>query len=128
MNRILFNLSLLLLLILSGCSDSNTFSFSGESEHWSAELKVTQTKDDYENQNFTLQYKGKDLKSIGEITFKVDTNAGGFGGDKVSLDKNGILKYIDEANPSNAKVIEDAEVNVTVEWNNHTENIKLNNK
>jgi hypothetical protein len=41
------------------------------------------------------------------------------------LDENGILEGFDEANPTNAKVIEESEVEVTVEWNDNTETIIL---
>lgn len=117
-------ISVLIIFIFSACSSSKIFSFTGESEHWSAKLKVTQAND-FEKQEFILEYKGKDVKSIGEMTYKVETNAGGFGGTGVSLDKNGILENVQEANPSNAKVIEESDIDVIVEWNNHTEEIKL---
>lgn len=114
-----------LLLLLSACS-SKTFTFTGETEKWSAELKVTQNNDDYETQEFKLQFKGKDINSVGEITYNIDTNAGGFGYSGVKLNKDGSLKGIDEANPTNAKVIEESEVEVNVEWNDNTETIILN--
>lgn len=113
-----------LLLVLSACS-SKTFTFSGEKDNWSAELKVTQTKDDYETQEFKLQFKGKDNNSVGEITYDIDTNAGGFGASGLKLTKGGFLIGSSEANPTNAKVIEDSEVKVTVEWNGNTETILL---
>jgi hypothetical protein len=112
--------------MLSACNNSKTLNFSGETANWSTELKVTQTKDDYEKQEFKLYYKGKDVNSVGEITYKVDTNAGGFGYSGVKLDENGSLIGKDEANPTNAKVIEESEVEVTVEWNGNTETIILN--
>lgn len=111
--------------MLSACNNSKTLNFSGETDIWSAELKVTQTKDGYEKQEFKLYYKGKDANSVGEITYKVDTNAGGFGNSGVKLNEDGILKGIDEANPTNAKVIEESEVDVTVKWNDNKETIIL---
>lgn len=123
--RILSGLSIVFLLMLSACSNSKTLNFSGGTENWSAELTVTQTKDDYENQEFKLNYKGKDPNSVGEITYKVDTNAGSFGKSGVKLDENGILIGTEEANPTNAKIIEESEVEVTVEWNDNTEIITL---
>nr|WP_246869518.1 hypothetical protein [Priestia megaterium] len=112
------------MLLLSACSSKN-FTFSGETDNWSAELKVTQTNDEYETQEFKLQFKGKDINSVGEITYNIDTNAGGFGKSGVKLNKNGFLIDRDEANPTNAKVIEDSEVKVKVEWNGKTETILL---
>jgi hypothetical protein len=113
-----------LLLLLSACS-SKTFTFSGETDNWSAELKVTQTNDDYETQEFILRFKGKDINSVGEITYNIDTNAGGFGYSDVKLNKDGFLTGRDETNPTNTIVNEDSEVKVTVEWNGNTETILL---
>ncbi|MFC4323255.1 hypothetical protein [Litchfieldia salsa] len=114
----------MLLLTATACS-SKPFTFSGETDNWSAELKVTQTNDDYETQEFKLQYKGKDIKSVGELTYYIETNAGGFGESGMKLTKGGFLIGKDEANPTNAKVIEDSEVKLTVEWNGKTETILL---
>lgn len=118
------SLLVVLLLLLSACS-SKTFTFAGETDNWSAELKVTQNNDDYETQEFKLQFKGKDINSVGEITYNIDTNAGGIGYSGVKLNKDGFLTGRDEANPTNAKVTENSEVKVTVEWNGKTETILL---
>jgi hypothetical protein len=90
-----------------------------------AELKVTQTEDEYEEQELKIQYKGNDVSSVGEIEYIVETNAGGFSGSGLSLEKNGTLKASAEGNPTNAKIIEESEVVVTIEWNGHTETIIL---
>lgn len=45
----------ILLLLLAACS-SNILTFSGETDNWSANLKVIQTSDDYETQEFILKY------------------------------------------------------------------------
>jgi hypothetical protein len=123
--RTLIALLFVLVFMLSACSNAKTLNFSGESDQWSADLKVTQTKDDYEKQEFKLSYKGEDLNSVGEFSYNVETNAGGFGSSGVKLDDNGILKAIDQGNPTNAKVIEESEVEVIVEWNDNSEVIKL---
>lgn len=119
-------LLVILSLLLSACN-SKTFNFFGESENWSAKLKVIQNNEDYEEQEFELSYKGNDVNSVGKITYNIDTNAGGFGGSGLTLDENGILKGSDEANPTNAKIIENSEMKVTVEWNGNTETITLSN-
>ncbi|MBH0229149.1 hypothetical protein [Halobacillus yeomjeoni] len=115
-----------LLLLLASCS-TQTFDYSGESENWSANLKVEQTSNDYETQDFVLEYKGSDISSVGEITYYVDT-VGGFGGSGATLEDNGTLQASDEANPTNAKVSEHTEVEVRVEWNDNTETFKLTKK
>lgn len=65
---------------------------------------------------------------MGEISYKVETNAGSFENSDVKLDDNGIFKAIDEGNPTNAKVIKESEVEVTVEWDDNSEVIKLDLK
>ncbi len=114
----------ILLILLSACS-SKTLTFSGDSDYWSAVLKVTQTNDDYETQEFKLQFNGKDINSVGELTYNIETNAGSFGHSGVKLNKDVFLTGRDESNPINAKVIEGSEVKVLVEWNDKTETISL---
>lgn len=121
------SLLVVLLLLLTACS-SKSFTFIGETENWSAELKVTQTSNDYETQDFKLQFKGEDINSVGEIAFNIDTNSGGFGYRDVKLNKNGFLTGRNEVNPTNAKVNGNSEVKVTVVWNGKTETILLNKK
>jgi hypothetical protein len=116
---------LLLLVLITACS-SKTFTYSGETENWSANLKVTQTSDGYEKEEFILQYKGNDVNSVGELTYNVES-AGSFGKSAVSLNENGTLRDSIESNPTNAQVTEYTEVEVTVEWNNNSEIIILSN-
>lgn len=112
-----------LLFLLVACSSKN-FTYSGETENWSANLKVTQTSDDYETQEFVLKYKGNDVNSVGELTYNVES-VGGFGEGDVELEEDGTLRNSSEANPTNAKVTEHTDVEVTVEWNGNTETFKL---
>ncbi|MGG4470548.1 hypothetical protein ABER68_21155 [Paenibacillus alvei] len=126
MNRIMPALSLVFLLIISGCSSSSdAFTFTGESDNWTAELKVTQTTDDNEKQHMTLQYKGENAKNMEEFSYTVETNAGGFSAGDVVLGENGVYEDTAEANTTNAKVNKNSEVKVIVEWDNHTENMIL---
>lgn len=131
MKRILTALSLVIILVLSGCTSNNSskpFTFTGESDNWSVELKVTQAEDDYEKQDFTLQYKGQDVTSVGEIIYTVTTKASSFSANGATLDGNGIYTDTSESNVSNAKVTEKSKVDVNIEWNNQTESISLKNK
>jgi hypothetical protein len=115
-----------LLVWLSACS-SNTFTFNGETNNWYAVLKVTQQSNGYEEQEFELGYKGDDVRTVGEVNFEVDTNAGGFSGSGYTLNENGVLNSGDEANPTNAKITESSKVEVIVEWNGNAETILLTN-
>lgn len=131
MKRILTALSLVIILVLSGCTSNNSskpFIFTGESDNWSVELKVTQGEDEYEKQDLTLQYKGQDVTSVGEITYTVTTKASSFSANGATLDENGIYTDTSESNVSNAKVTEKSKVDVNIEWNNQTESISLKSK
>ncbi|UOQ83541.1 hypothetical protein [Gracilibacillus salinarum] len=116
--------SSLLLLAACGVSDSTMFRFSEETENWSAQLKVTQTSDDYETQDFVLEYMGDDVDAIGEITYSVDS-VGSFARSGVSLAEDGTLRDSNKTNTTNAKVTENTEVKVTVKRNGNTESFKL---
>lgn len=113
----------ILLSLLTACS-TKTFTFSGETDNWSANLKVSQDSDDYETQELVLKYKGEDVNSVGEIKYSVDS-VGGFGKTGSALDENGTLRDSNEANPTNAKITENTVVEVTVEWNTSKETFKL---
>ncbi|WP_223701725.1 hypothetical protein [Sutcliffiella deserti] len=112
-------------LLLSACS-SKDFTFSGESDYWQADLRVHHSSD-FEKQELILRYKGEDVDSVGEITYTVNSK-GSFGGTRDKLQENGSLRDYKEADPTNAKISEDTEVEVTVEWNGNTETFKLTKK
>ncbi len=112
------------ILLLVACS-SATFTYFAETENWKANLTVTQSSNDYETQELRLEYKGNDRKSVGEITYNVDS-VGSFGKSGAELNEKGMLTDRSEANPTNAKVSEHTEVEVTVKWNGKTETFKLN--
>lgn len=116
-------LLVVLLLLLAACS-SKTFTFSGETDNWSANLNVSQNSDDYQTQELVLKYNGEDVNSVGEIKYSVDS-VGSFGKSGTTLDEHGTLRDRDEANPTNAKVTENTVVEVTVEWNENKETFKL---
>lgn len=116
----------LFLILLSACS-SNTFTFNGDTDNWSASIKVTQHSNDYEDQQLNLEYIGDDVNAVGDITFEVITNAGGFGRSGNTLSENGVLIIDFQANPTNAKITEGSDVEVTVEWNDNFETIILTN-
>ncbi|MBX0356861.1 hypothetical protein [Halobacillus sp. Nhm2S1] len=114
---------LISLLLLASCS-TQTLNYSGETENWSADLKVNQTSDDYQSQELVLKYKGDDVNEVGPIDYNVDS-LGSFGRGGVTLKENGTIVDSATSNPTNAKVSEHTEVEVTVEWNEKTETFKL---
>ncbi|WP_421382701.1 hypothetical protein ACOJQI_00930 [Bacillus salacetis] len=125
MHKKTLSLLILVIFLLTACN-SRTFSFAGETDNWSAELKVNQSSG-FQKQEFLLKYKGEDISSIGEIAYHVES-VGGFGREGVTLEENGSIRHVDEANPTNAKVDENTKVEVTVEWNGNTETFNLEKK
>jgi major membrane immunogen (membrane-anchored lipoprotein) len=73
------------LFLLTACN-SKDVTFSGESDNWEADLKITQNSDTFENQDFVLKYKGEDVDSVREITYDVDSIGSGFGREGESLE------------------------------------------
>ncbi|MFD1019582.1 hypothetical protein [Thalassobacillus hwangdonensis] len=125
MSRKMISLLLLCVVMLLSACNTKTFTYSGETEEWAAELEVIQDSNDYETQNLTLEYTGDDVSSVGEITYNVES-VGGFGESGVTLGENGKITGGSKANPTNAKVSEHTEVEISVEWNGNTETFELN--
>ncbi|WP_406686617.1 membrane lipoprotein lipid attachment site-containing protein [Rossellomorea vietnamensis] len=120
MKKILFLIGTMLLL--SGCN-AKDFSFSGDSDHWHAELNVNQSSD-FEKKDFVLKYKGEDINSVGNVAYDVE-EVGGFGRKGVTLEENGVIRQSSESDPTNAKMSEDTEVKVTVKWDDQVETFTL---
>lgn len=118
-------LSLFLILILLTACSSNTFTFSGDTDNWEADLKVIQHDNGFEDQNLRLHYKGKDVNSVGEVTYDIDTDAGGFGGGGLKLNEYGNLEGSSQANETNAKISRTSDVMMTVEWDGNKEKLTL---
>src|SRR5699024_8172953 len=77
-----------LVVILTACG-TNVLSFSGEGDHWSAKLIVSQTEKRQE-EDFTLHYLGDDTESVGEFSYVVES-VGSFSENGATLNENGVL-------------------------------------
>ncbi|MBN8191790.1 hypothetical protein JI667_06450 [Bacillus sp. NTK074B] len=110
------------ILLLAACSTKD-FSFSGESDHWQADLTVNQSSD-FEKQDFVLKYKGDDIDSVGKVAYDVE-EIGGFGRTGEILEENGVIRDSSGSGPTNAKMSEDTEVEVTVKWDGQKETFTL---
>ncbi|WP_240056507.1 hypothetical protein [Bacillus mesophilum] len=115
-----------MLFFLTGCS-SETFIFSGETDNWSAELKVIQTSNDLETQELALMYVGEDVNSVGDINYVVDS-VGNFSRNGATLSESGTLSDKSESNPTNAQITNDTELIMTIEWNDKKERFNLDKK
>ncbi|MEK3805780.1 hypothetical protein MHB63_04135 [Bacillus sp. FSL H8-0547] len=115
--------TLLMVLFLTACS-SDTNVFKGETENWEAELKVIHNDNKIVDQYLNLQFKGNDLDSANNISYEVDTNAGGFGGSGLKLNEKGTLKG---SHLNNKNGLKTTSAKIFVEWNGNKEEIPLEN-
>jgi hypothetical protein len=111
-----------MIFLLTACNTKD-FSFSGESNHWQADLNVNQSSD-FEKQDFVLKYKGDNVDSVGDVAYTVK-GRGEYGRKGETLEENGVIRHSSESNPTNAKMSEDTEVNVTVKWDDQEETFTL---
>jgi len=112
------------ILLMTACG-TNVLNFSGESDHWSAKLKVSQT-DDRQEEDFTLHYLGDDTESVGEFSYVVES-VGSFSGNGATLNENGVLTSGGSCGGC-AFTSEHTEIIVTIEWNGETETFQLENE
>ncbi|MCR8848509.1 hypothetical protein NQ095_08855 [Rossellomorea sp. SC111] len=110
------------MLLLTACNTKD-FSFSGDSNHWHADLNVNQSSD-FEKQDFVLKYKGDDVDSVGDVAYTVK-GVGEYGRKGEILEENGVIRHSSESNPTNAKMSEDTKVEVTVKWDDQVETFTL---
>ena len=111
-------------MLLTACG-TKVLNFSGESDHWSAKLKVSQT-DDRQEEDFTLHYLGDDTESVGEFSYAVES-VGSSSGNGATLNENGVLTSGGFCGGC-AFTSEHTEIIVTTEWNDQTETFQLENE
>ncbi|MGD6966350.1 hypothetical protein ACQCVP_07975 [Rossellomorea vietnamensis] len=111
------------LILLTACN-SKDVSFAGESDSWEAELKIIHNSDTFKKEDFVLRYKGEDIDSVGDFAYEVDSISSGFGREGEGLGENGSIRHSRESR-ADAIIPEDAEIEVTVEWNGNTETFTL---
>ena len=113
-----------LIVLLTACG-TNVLTFSGEGEHWSAKLIVSQT-DKRQEEDFTLHYLGDDTESVGEFSYVVES-VGSFSGNGATLNESGVLTSGGSCGGC-AFTSEHTEIIVTIEWNGQTETFQLENE
>ncbi|MCG3088744.1 hypothetical protein [Sporosarcina cyprini] len=124
---------LLSVLILSACNTySHKYKFSGESEHWEAEILFNGTEDKYSrgdsNYVFTVTYKGlpEELASTDEITYSFETDLESFSGTKKLSDPPTEVSFTSKGG-SSGTVSADEQIAVNVKWNGLEESFELEN-
>ncbi|MGP4081153.1 hypothetical protein ACTWQL_14690 [Pseudalkalibacillus sp. R45] len=99
--------------------DIGSQTYSAESSNWKAGITVK--KENSNQVELTLCYKGSNMKNVNLIDFDVDGGGFGFHLEDGDLNKEGFLKF--EANiPLEDKI---KSLEGTVHWNDHTESMTL---
>lgn len=117
------------LLLLAACqADEEDINFFGSSENWSAEM-IVKMIDGSEKNEIVLKYTGNNFESIGYFNYFVENERTelNFGGNQVTLSKDGIYTNTDLGSNSASTQIDD-QLDFTIDWNNQTESFVLMNK
>jgi hypothetical protein len=124
LKKVNLNLLVLLTILLYGCQ-SNTLSFIGEGEDWSAEV-IVQHYSGKESEDIIIHYQGEDIDSVDSFNYLIEAPSWGTGQGSAVLNKAGVFK--DEGVSLNERrTSSDAELTITIEWNGKTETFILKN-
>jgi hypothetical protein len=100
-----------------------SFKYKGESEHWSAVLVVKVSgKEEYNT--ITLNYKGSDIKSVGNIKESFILSNGSMSGTDETLRPDGSI-VLQGGSTNGALPSKDYVVKATVEWNGKKETFQM---
>ncbi|MDY0943771.1 hypothetical protein [Priestia megaterium] len=118
------------LFLMCGCQgkDKEPLVFTGKSENWTVKEIVTPSsdKDKGEPKTIELNYTGKDMKSVGEFSFKLEAPNGQWGVSIIELDKEG--KFKDSTNGIvSRETLKSDKPTITLKWNGQSEEIVLKN-
>jgi len=130
-------LFLAFVLFLNGCNDSDSITFKGKSDHWTAnyveKLSEAGTRDssgkllssNYVSQRLSLKYEGLNVSSVGRVKYSYETQHGSGSGETV-LNQDGYLIISGGHGGNYVSLTEsDTVIVVTVEWNGMREVIRL---
>ena len=110
---------------MSGCSDGDSFSFSGSGENWDVVYEVVVTNETEQQTAGTIKYIG-DGKALETIDYIIEHNSLGQGSsDEESPLKSGVVKF-NNITCGNCEIIQkDDEIEVEIMWEEQTEKIIL---
>jgi len=111
-----------MVIFLSGCLNSSSILFTGESKNWSASYAVTNLNSEIHNSRLTLTYKGDNPSEVGKIKYKFSASSGG-GSAETELSER--KELIHESGSNGAVPQKDEIINVIVEWKGIKEELKL---
>ncbi|WP_375347350.1 hypothetical protein ACEWPB_28825 (plasmid) [Priestia megaterium] len=113
------------LFLLSSCSEQDkSLRFEGESDNWKSQYFLTQDKDSEDGEG-SIIYKGSDKDNIGEVTYKIEGQNGGFSGSVTPI--NGKISF-NNGCIGCAKQDSNRPFHVTVKWDGKEEKFDLKKK
>jgi len=129
MKKIFF--TLFILVLMCGCQgkDKEPLVFTGKSDNWTVKEigKPSSDEDKGELKTIKLTYRGKDMKSVGEFSFKLETPNGQWGVSIIELDKEGNFEEKTNAIVNRETLKSDKPI-IILKWNDQKEEITLKNK
>mgnify|MGYP001032252410 CR=1 FL=1 len=119
------------LFLICGCQgkDKEPLVFTGKSDNWTVKeiVKPSSNKDKGEPKTIKLTYTGKDMKSVGEFSFKLEAPNGQWGVSIIELDKEG--NFEEKTNTIvNRETLKSDKPIIILKWNDQKEEITLKNK
>ncbi|MFE3982602.1 MULTISPECIES: hypothetical protein [unclassified Priestia] len=119
------------LFLMCGCQgkDKEPLVFTGKSDNWTVKeiVKPSSNKDKGELKTIKLNYTGKDMKLVGEFSFKLEAPNGQWGVSIIELDKEG--KFEEKTNAIvNRETLKSDKPIIILKWNDKKEEITLKNK
>ncbi|MGX4607911.1 hypothetical protein [Priestia sp. JNUCC 25] len=119
------------LFLMWGCQDKDKepLVFTGKSDNWTVKeiVKPSSDKDKGEPKTIKLTYTGKDMKSVGEFSFKLEAPNGQWGVSIIELDKEGNFEEKTNAIVNRETLKSDKPI-IILKWNDKKEEIILKNK
>lgn len=129
MKKIFF--TVFILFLMCGCQgkDKEPLVFTGKSDNWTVKeiVKPSSDKDKGELKTIKLTYTGKDMKSVGEFSFKLEAPNGQWGVSIIELDKEGNFEEKTNAIVNRETLKSDKPI-IILKWNDQKEEITLKNK
>ncbi|MDR7207503.1 hypothetical protein [Priestia megaterium] len=117
-----------ILLLMCGCQskDKEPLVFLGKSDNWTVEEVVKRVSQEGPNEPKTikLHYIGKNLKSVGEFSFKLESPNGQWGISTIELNKEGKFTESTKGIVSRETLKSDKPT-IILEWNDKKEEIPL---
>lgn len=102
--------------------------FYGESENWAATYNLDYISGNKEKSLITMEYKGSDAKSVGNVEFGFEAQHDSLGGKRELREDGTIVFEGGISSPAAAPPFDKEVVKATVKWLGKTENIDLHYK